>query len=170
MEKINKDLVLAAIVRTFFQYFVVGIVESQSDCTEEERFEPKNIKSVMIDNFESISEVFNREAFYSIARMNYSQEEMERFLKDFVTGTTTYMDLVRFACRTDDFYSAMVTEYKRNFEQLLCGRILSQDELAQSYARCPEIGEMEYALAENIINNMAATAYQQGKQLTARKH
>lgn len=53
--QVNKDKVLATIVRTFFKYFVTGIIESQPGTDINERFEPKNIKKIMLQHYENIS-------------------------------------------------------------------------------------------------------------------
>ena len=71
--------------------------------------------------------------------------------------------LVRFACKTDEFHQTLVAEYKRNFINLLDGRIETQDEYVNSYTRCPGIGEMDTDTAENIVNRMASRAYELGK-------
>ena len=160
---IGKDIVIAATVRAFFKYFVTGLLEAQTDVDIQERFEPKNIKRTMLNHYENISKLFNQEAFYAMSRMNYEAEEIEPRLKDFITPQTTEMELVRFACRTDEFYQTMVAEYKRNFMNLLSGHIETQDEHVNSYTRCPDIGEMDTETAESIVNRMASNAYELGK-------
>ena len=160
---IGKDIVIAATVRAFFKYFVTGLLEAQIDVDIQERFEPKNIKRTMLNHYERISKLFNQEAFYAISRMNYKADEIEPLLKDFVTEATTDIDLVRFACKTDEFHQTLVAEYKRNFINLLDGRIETQDEHVNAYTRCPEIGEMDTDTAENIVNRMASRAYELGK-------
>ena len=160
---IGKDIVIAATVRAFFKYFVTGLLEAQTDVDIQERFEPKNIKRTMLNHYERISKLFNQEAFYAISRMNYEADEIEPLLKNFVTEATTDMDLVRFACKTDEFHQTLVAEYKRNFINLLDGRIETQDEYVNSYTRCPGIGEMDTDTAENIVNRMASRAYELGK-------
>ena len=160
---IGKDIVIAATVRAFFKYFVTGQLEAQTDVDIQERFEPKNIKRTMLNHYERISKLFNQEAFYAISRMNYKADEIEPLLKDFVTEATTDIDLVRFACKTDEFHQTLVAEYKRNFINLLDGRIETQDEHVNAYTRCPEIGEMDTDTAENIVNRMASRAYELGK-------
>ena len=116
---IGKDIAVAALVRAFFKYYVTGLLETQTGVDPQERFEPKNIKRIMLDRYGNISKLFNQEAFYALSRMNYEAEEVEHLLKDFVTEHTTDMELVRFACRTDDMYNVMVEEYRRNFTNLL---------------------------------------------------
>lgn len=160
---IGKDIAIAALVRAFFKYYVTGLLETQTDVDPQERFEPKNIKRIMLDRYEHISKLFNQEAFYALSRMNYEAEEIEHLLKEFVTEHTTDMELVRFACRTDDMYNVMVEEYRRNFTNLLAGHIETQDEHVSAYTRRPELGEIAIDTAENIINRMAARAYELGK-------
>lgn len=162
---ITKDIVIAAIVRAFFKYYVTGLLETQTDIDINERFEPRNIKRIMLDHYETMSHNFNTEAFYAISRVNYEHEEIEAMLKDFVTPETTEMDLVRFACRSDEMYSVMVEEYKRNFINLLSGRIETQDEHVNAYTHNSSLGEIDIDVAENIINRMAARAYELGKSL-----
>lgn len=166
---ITKDIVLAALVRAFFKYYVTAVLESNTDTDIQERFEPKNIKRMMLNHYELISKAFNQEAFYAISRMNYEADEAENLLKDFIKPSTTEIDLVRFACRTDEMFNVMVEEYRRNFTNLLSGRIETEDEHVKSYTRHPEIGEMDIDAAENIINRMAAQAYELGKANASHK-
>lgn len=158
--KIRKDKVLAALVRVFFKYFTTGIVEQAGKAMAD--MEPKDLKMIMLNHFEDISKIFNQEAFYSITRMNYDSDSMERQLRDFIKPGMTDMDLVRFSCKTEGFYNAMVEEYRRNFCLLLSGCIASAEEHEKSYTRCDEAGEMDYELAESIINRMAVNAYSKG--------
>lgn len=160
---IGKDIAIAALVRAFFKYYVTGLLETQTDVDPQERFEPKNIKRIMLDRYEHISKLFNQEAFYALSRMNYEAEEIEHLLKEFVTEHTTDMELVRFACRTDDMYNVMVEEYRRNFTNLLAGHIETQDEHVSAYTRRPELGKIAIDTAESIINRMTARAYELGK-------
>ena len=160
---IGKDIAVAALVRAFFKYYVTGMLESQTDVNLQERFEPKNIKRIMLNHYENISKLFNQEAFYALSRMNYDADEASRLLKDFVTETTTDIDLVRFACRTGEMFDVMVEEYKRNFLNLLAGHVETDDEHLNSYTRCPALGDIDVDLAENIVNRMASRAYELGK-------
>jgi len=164
MEQIRKDIVLAAVVRTFFRYFATGVLEQQATAGPQAGHEPRDIKRAMLNHYGRIAPAFNVEAFYTIFQMNYSEAELEPVLRDGVSKCATQMELVRLACRTEEFYSAMVSEYKRNFEQLLCGRLDGQDGAESSYTPCPSAGEMPVGKAESLINRMAANAYQQGKK------
>lgn len=168
MEKIDKDKVLSAVVRTFFKYFTLGIIEgSAEDATDMSVYEPKSVKQFVVKHFEKYSQTFNEEAFYAISRMNYLEEEVEEELQRFVSvnGSPSAMDLMRFACRTDEFYSTMVSEYKRNMELLLCGIFSATPEQASQYMRCNSIGDMPQDTAEAIINRIANKAYEKGKNI-----
>ena len=166
MEKIEKDKVLSAVVRTFFKYFTLGIIEgSAEDATDMSVYEPKSVKQFVVKHFEKYSQTFNEEAFYAFSRMNYLEEEVEEELQKFITsgGETSTIDLMRFACRTNEFYSTMVSEYKRNMELLLCGIFSATPEQASRYTRCNSIGNMPQDNAEAIINRIANKAYEKGK-------
>lgn len=168
MEKIEKDKVLSAVVRTFFKYFTLGIIESSAeDAMDMSIYEPKSVKQYVVKHFEKISATFNEEAFYAFSRMNYLEEEVEEELQKFISsgGETSTMDLMRFACRTDEFYSTMVSEYKRNMELLLCGIFSATPEQASQYTRCNSIGNMPQDNAEAIINRIANKAYEKGKSI-----
>lgn len=167
MEKIEKDKVLAAVVRTFFKYFTLGIIESYADDPNDMSvYEPKSVKQFVVKHFEKYSQTFNEEAFYAFSRMNYLEEEVEEELKKFMSGgNVSAMELMRFACRGDEFYSTMVSEYKRNMELLLCGIFSATPEQASQYRRCSSIGEMAQDNAEAIINRIANKAYEKGKSI-----
>lgn len=165
MEQVNKDKVLAMLVKTFFRYFTLGIVETQSADNDMEKFEPQNIKRTMLNHYESISQCFNSEMFYAISRMNYKAEEIEQEIRSFVKKDTTQMDLVRLACRTEAFHAAMVSEYRRNFELLMCGRLATQNEHEAAYTRCQILGTIDMQDAIDIISKMTESAYTAGRSI-----
>ena len=167
MEKIEKDKVLAAVVRTFFKYFTFGIIEAYADDPNDMSvYEPKSVKQFVVKHFEKYSQTFNEEAFYAFSRMNYIEEEVEEELKKFMSdGNVSDMELMRFACRDDEFYSTMVSEYKRNMELLLCGIFSATPEQASQYTRCNSIGNMPQDNAEAVINRIANKAYEKGKKI-----
>ena len=166
-DKIEKDKVLAAVVRTFFKYFTLGIIEAYADDPNDMSvYEPKSVKQFVVKHFEKYSQTFNEEAFYAFSRMNYIEEEVEEELKKFMSGgNVSAMELMRFACRDDEFYSTMVSEYKRNMELLLCGIFSATPEQASQYTRCNSIGNMPQDNAEAIINRIANKAYEKGKKI-----
>ena len=160
---IGKDIAIAALVRAFFKYYVTGLLETQTDVDPQERFEPKNIKRIMLDRYERISKLFNQEAFYALSRMNYEAEEIEQLLKEFVKEHTTDMELVRFACRTDDMYNVMVEEYRRNFTNLLAGHIETQNAHVSASTRLPDIDALAIETAANLTKHLDERAYELGK-------
>ena len=166
-DRIEKDKVLAAVVRTFFKYFTLGIIEAYADDPNDMSvYEPKSVKQFVVKHFEKYSQIFNEEAFYAFSRMNYIEEEVEEELKKFMSGgNVSAMELMRFACRDDEFYSTMVSEYKRNMELLLCGIFSATPEQASQYTRCNSIGNMPQDNAEAIINRIANKAYEKGKKI-----
>ena len=164
MEKISKNIVISEIVRTFFKYFTTGVMESQADITNLSSLEPSNIKKAMLEHYGSIADCFNREAFYAIARLNFEEGEVERELRGFVNDKTTYMDLVRFACKGEKLYSVLVEEYKRNFEALLCGTIADRYDCEDAFSDHNGFGLTDIDMAEDILQKLAANAYAHGKQ------
>ena len=166
-DRIEKDKVLAAVVRTFFKYFTLGIIEAYADAPNDMSvYEPKSVKQFVVKHFEKYSQTFNEEAFYAFSRMNYIEEEVEEELKKFMSdGNVSDMELMRFACRDDEFYSTMVSEYKRNMELLLCGIFSATPEQASQYTRCNSIGNMPQDNAEAVINRIANKAYEKGKKI-----
>lgn len=166
-DRIEKDKVLAAVVRTFLKYFTLGIIEAYADDPNDMSvYEPKSVKQFVVKHFEKYSQTFNEEAFYAFSRMNYIEEEVEEELKKFMSGgNVSAMELMRFACRDDEFYSTMVSEYKRNMELLLCGIFSATPEQASQYTRCNSIGNMPQDNAEAIINRIANKAYEKGKKI-----
>ena len=60
MEKIEKDKVLAAVVRTFFKYFTLGIIEAYADDPNDMSvYEPKS-EAVCCQTFREILSDFQR--------------------------------------------------------------------------------------------------------------
>ena len=157
MNMISKDRVLGALVRTFFKYFLTGMMEGRDIA------DAKAVKQTLLEHYEHISSVYNQEAFYAIARMNYEADEIEAALRQ--NPTNDLMQLVRIACRTEPFYQAMVEEYKRHFLILLEGRLATSEE-ANQYTPCSEAGLIDESLAIDIINRMAQNAYSQARKLS----
>lgn len=166
-QTIGKSMVLASVVRAFFKYFTLGVIESNaSDAHDMSVYEPKNIKKAIVPHIESVSAIFNQEAFYAISRLNYDENEIEAELKAFVAeGKTEPIDLMRFACRTQECYDAMVNEYKCNFESLLCGSFATLSPHVAGMVNMSDLGEMSVDEAESIINRIANRAYEEGKKL-----
>ena len=164
MGKISKNIVVSEIVRTFFKYFTTGVIEAQDDITNISSLEPSNMKRAMLEHYGDIADCFNREAFYAIMRLNFEESEVERELRGFVNDKTTYMELVRFACKGEKLYSVLVEEYKRNFEALLCGTIADRLDSEDAFSDHDGFGLADIDLAEDILQKLASNAYARGKQ------
>lgn len=170
METTEKSKALAAVIHTFFKYFILGVIEGKAGdnaSADMRLYEPRNVKQTITEHIEDVSRLFNQEAFYAISRMNYVEEELERELKQFVASgnSTDAMGMMRFACRTENFYSAMVNEYKRNLKSLLCGSlspVANGDDLTPM---TETLGVIETKAAEDIINRIANCAYEEGRKL-----
>ena len=156
MNKISKDRALAALVRTFFKYFLTGMMEGK------DLNDAKAVKQTLLEYYEHVSRIYNQEAFYAIARMNYEAQEIEDALRR--NPTNDLMQLVRIACRTEPFYQTMVEEYKRHFLLLLEGRLATSEEAAQ-YTPCAEAGFIDEPLAIDIIDRMAQNAYSEARKI-----
>ena len=61
----------------------------------------------------------------------------------------------------------MVSEYKRNFESLLCGSFATLSKACDGFTECAALGSIAVDMAENIINRIAHQAYGEGKKLVA---
>ena len=160
MEQVNKDRVIAVAVNTFFKYFVTGIIEADDSIPLDKRFEPAHIKRLMLQHYEQVSVAFNREAFFTFARMNYEDEKLEQEIRAFATASTDAMALMRFACKTQEFYDTMVSEYKRNFERLLCGTLETAEEQADNFTRRPDLGTIDVQRADLLLSSLAQHAYE----------
>lgn len=136
--KVNKYKVLATLVRSFFDAFSSGIIDStvgdKAD-TPADRHTPKAVKQMMLDHYEHIAPVFMDTMFFPLAAMNYEYADIERVVREAQQRGDDMMALVRTACGTDDMYEGMVTEYKRNFGNLLSGRMASNADHLEAYTR-----------------------------------
>ena len=166
--KVNKYKVLATLVRSFFDAFSSGIIDNTAadkSATPADRHTPKAVKQMMLDHYEHIAPVFMDTMFFPLAAMNYEYSDIERVVREAQQRGDDMMALVRTACGDDAMYEAMVSEYKRNMELLLCGIFSVTPEQASQYTRCNSIGNMPQDNAEAIINRIANKAYEKGKSI-----
>ena len=71
--KVNKYKVLATLVRSFFDAFSSGIIDStvgDKTDTPANRHTPKMVKQMMLDHYEHISPVFMDTMFFPLAAMS----------------------------------------------------------------------------------------------------
>ena len=136
-EKIDKYKVQAALVRSFFDAFSHGVIESQVE-DPKEKTTPQSVKKLMLEHYEHIAPAFFDTMFFPLAAMNYKYEDIAALAREAQQRGNDMMALVRTACGNDAYYNAMVEEYKRNFSMLLAGRYLSNADHLEGYVRKAE--------------------------------
>lgn len=136
-EKIDKYKVQAALVRSFFDAFSHGVIESQVE-DPKEKTTPQSVKKLMLEHYEHIAPAFFNTMFFPLAAMNYKYEDIAALAREAQQRGDDIMALVRTACGNEAYYNAMVEEYKRNFSMLLAGRYLSNADHLEGYVRKAE--------------------------------
>lgn len=136
-EKIDKYKVQAALVRSFFDAFSHGVIESQVE-DPKEKTTPQSVKKLMLEHYEHIAPAFFDTMFFPLAAMNYKYEDIAAQAREAQQRGDDMMALVRTACGNEAYYNAMVEEYKRNFSMLLAGRYLSNADHLEGYVRKAE--------------------------------
>ena len=136
-EKIDKYKVQAALVRSFFDAFSHGVIESQVE-DPKEKTTPQSVKKLMLEHYEHIAPAFFDIMFFPLAAMNYKYEDIAALAREAQQRGDDMMALVRTACGDEAYYNAMVEEYKRNFSMLLAGRYLSNADHLEGYVRKAE--------------------------------
>lgn len=120
MQDINNSKILPALIRGFFDGFYCGLTDYSNDKAAE-TMQPKKIKEVMTENYESVSVAFNDTLFYPISCLNYTYDEVTELLKGIDPTATDMLQLVKKACRTEECFETMKTEYCRNLLTMLEG-------------------------------------------------
>lgn len=133
-EKIDKYKVQAALVRSFFDAFSHGVIESQVE-DRNEKTTPQSVKKLMLEHYEHIAPAFFDIMFFPLAAMNYKYEDIAALAREAQQRGDDMMALVRTACGNEAYYNAMVEEYKRNFSMLLAGKYLSNADHLEGYVR-----------------------------------
>lgn len=133
-EKIGKYKVQAALVRSFFDAFSHGVIESQVE-DPKEKTTPQSVKKLMLEHYEHIAPAFFDTMFFPLAAMNYKYEDIAALAREAQQRGDDMMALVRTACGDEAYYNAMVEEYKRNFSMLLAGKYLSNADHLEGYVR-----------------------------------
>ena len=136
-EKIDKYKVQAALVRSFFDAFSHGVIDSQVE-DPKEKTTPQSVKKLMLEHYEHIAPAFFDTMFFPLAAMNYKYEDIAALAREAQQRGDDMMALVRTACGNEAYYNAMVEEYKRNFSMLLAGRYLSNADHLEGYVRKAE--------------------------------
>lgn len=166
--KVSKCKTLAALVRSFFDAFSSGIIDS-GDGEAAERRQPKNVKQAMLEHYEQIAPVFLDTIFFPLAAMNFSYDDIERVVREAQRDGGDMMALVRTACASDTLYEAMAAEYCRNFSALLGGRCTPVADHLAGYARRQDgrDGEVDSDRAIELVVRVVMYAYARGLRRAA---
>ena len=121
-------------VRSFFDAFSHGVIESQVE-DRKEKTTPQSVKKLMLEHYEHIAPAFFDIMFFPLAAMNYKYEDIAALAREAQQRGDDMMALVRTACGDEAYYNAMVEEYKRNFSMLLAGKYLSNADHLEGYVR-----------------------------------
>ena len=132
--EIEKYKALAAMVRSFFEAFSAGVIDSQRH-GDTHTPTPQTVKKLMLEHYGHIAPVFLDTIFFPIAAMNFDYAGIERVVREAQQRGDGMMALVRTACADDAMYGAMVAEYKRNFSNLLAGRYATNADHLAAYTR-----------------------------------
>lgn len=124
-------------VRSFFDAFSHGVIESQVE-DRKEKTTPQSVKKLMLEYYEHIAPAFFDTMFFPLAAMNYKYEDIAALAREAQQRGDDMMALVRTACGDEAYYNAMVEEYKRNFSMLLAGKYLSNADHLEGYVRKAE--------------------------------
>lgn len=121
-------------VRSFFDAFSHGVIESQVE-DRKEKTTPQSVKKLMLEHYEHIAPAFFDTMFFPLAAMNYKYVDIAALAREAQQRGDDMMALVRTACGNEAYYNAMVEEYKRNFSMLLAGKCLSNADHLEGYVR-----------------------------------
>ena len=80
-EKIDKYKVQAALVRSFFDAFSHGVIESQVE-DRKEKTTPQSVKKLMLEHYEHIAPAFFDTMFFPLAAMNYKYEDIAALARE----------------------------------------------------------------------------------------
>ena len=164
-KKVNSYKALAALVRGFFEAFANGIIDSLiTENDFETKNDPRHIKQSMLKHYEEISSHFLDILFPALARLNYADDgKMQTKLQEtFQNKQPDMTEYLRFACKTDRLYEAMVTEYKRNFNMLLQGQFTTIPEHFEAYSRGVQLSVVDEPMAVCIMVRVLLKAYAAG--------
>lgn len=139
---IDKYRVLAALVRSFFDAFINGVMDGKG-LTPTEKQQPDVVRKTIMEHYDKVAVAFHETMLQPIAGLNYSFDELEKALQSSGKTTISAEKLMEIACLTPRFHSAMVEEYKRNFMKMLQGGRYTVSEHLELYVRHSDAGDIE---------------------------
>lgn len=91
--------------------------------------EPKQMKQLLLEHYEQVSQYLYESTFDAIAIVNYkSFDILEKRLREADPSTLNAMSLMQHACRSEQLFQLMADEYRRNFYALLSGHVMSLED------------------------------------------
>ncbi|KGI61452.1 hypothetical protein [Prevotella sp. S7 MS 2] len=169
---VNSYQATTALIRAFFEAFTMGIMDSlyPTDDTDK-KYNPRNIKQAMLEHYDQIADAFFMIMFTMFIRLNYRDvaDAQQRLTKEFETKKPTMQDYLRFACKTQKLYDAMVTEYKQNFDYLLRGKFYDVAEYLKQYTHGNQLSVANEPLAINLMVRTILKSYTTGIKLSKTK-
>ena len=125
-KRINSYQAVAAFVRGFFEAYARGIIDATIEGNDfSKKNDPKQIKQMMLEHYGEVNQYFFDIMFSTLVRLNYktAEEANERMKKNFdsmkqadPTFEPTMLDYLRIACKSNQLYKAMESEYRHRYE------------------------------------------------------
>lgn len=169
-KRVNAYQTTAALVRAFFEAFAKGVIDSQKSAnTSEDKYTAKEIKQLMLDHYEEVSGMFFDVMFPTLVKLNYPDVRLaqEKLTKEMQGKQPTMFDYLKFACKSQKLYDALVEEYKRNFTLLLQGKLSSISEHVEAYQHGVQLSVIDEPHALNLLVRVILMTY--GKCLKGAK-
>lgn len=118
-------------VKRFFQQFLLKIVCSDVQNVTLDDMEPRQVKMTVASHIEEVAPAFNEHMFYRMLVLNYNSGEAEELLRNHVALYSCehegkqpgYMELLPFACRTEECYAMLIECYKKYLFMMMEGRV-----------------------------------------------
>lgn len=171
----NIPRTIPAIVRGFFTAFVEGIVEgSLPEADGPQKVEPRQMKQLMLEHYEQMSQYLYESIFDSVAIVCYkTPEQLEKRLREADPTSLNAMTLMQHACRTEQAFQLMADEYRRNFYAILSGHIMSLDEyfdvINEEFMPVEE-GNIPAETAIRAVVKATMRGYQSGRRAVKADH
>lgn len=133
--QIDRYKIMAALERIFFEAYINGMNDGMATDGTRQDLTPKTIKQLAAAHYEQMVSEFHDTLFFPIARLNYTFEEIERRVREIAAEKATMVRLMQMACRTEEMFETMKTEYIRNVTDMLEGHFANAGEHLGRYTR-----------------------------------
>ncbi len=160
--QIDRYKIMAALERIFFEAYINGLHDGPATGGPQPDLDPKTIKQLATANYEQMVGEFHDTLFIPIARLNYTFEEIERLVREMAPDRLTLTELMRMACRSEEMFETMKTEYRRNVMNMLEGRFANAREHLDNYTRGDGSATTDTATAIQTVTATTIRAYALG--------